>query len=153
MEVFEVINNILTEKKITKREFATKLIALEPKSNRTGEIISENIIYSYLSGQTAIKAYLIPYIAEVLDIPEQLLFEENEKTRLKILSYILANLSEKEKSLILNTVTNTNIDANNDTRYKDIVDLLDYAPTPFLNTLKSSLKEFKSITDKMNKPI
>jgi hypothetical protein len=106
-----------------------------------------------LSGQTAIKAYLIPYIAEVLDIPEQLLFEENEKTRLKILSYILANLSEKEKSLILNTVTNTNIDANNDTRYKDIVDLLDYAPTPFLNTLKSSLKEFKSITDKMNKPI
>ena len=40
MEVFEAINNILEEKKISKREFVTKLIALEPKSNRTGEIIS-----------------------------------------------------------------------------------------------------------------
>jgi len=48
MEVFEVINNILSDKKMTKREFAQKLIALAPRSNRTGEIISENIIYSYL---------------------------------------------------------------------------------------------------------
>jgi hypothetical protein len=77
MEVFEVINNILNENNMTKREFAQKLIALEPKSNQTGEIISENIVYSHLSGHTAIKTYLIPYISDVLGIPEQFLFEEN----------------------------------------------------------------------------
>ncbi len=89
MEVFEVINNILEEKNMTKREFAQRLIALEPKSNRIGEIISENIVYSYLSGQTAIKTYLIPYISDVLGVPEQFLFEENPKVRKKLLKRML----------------------------------------------------------------
>ena len=82
MEVFEIINHILEEKHMTKREFAQRLIALEPKSNRTGEVISENIVYAYLSGKTAIKSFLIPYIADVLGVPEQLLFEENTKVEL-----------------------------------------------------------------------
>jgi len=49
MEIYERINELLIIKKMTKREFARKLINLQPISNRTGEVISESIIYSYLS--------------------------------------------------------------------------------------------------------
>ena len=37
MEVWEKINYLLEEKKMTKQEFATQLIALEPKLKRTSE--------------------------------------------------------------------------------------------------------------------
>ena len=54
MELYNKINLILKEKKLTKKEFAKRLVALEPKSSRTGEIISEKIVYFYLSGKTVI---------------------------------------------------------------------------------------------------
>jgi len=50
MEVHNQINLLIEERNLTKREFAKKLIALEPKSKRTGEIMSEKTVYAYLSG-------------------------------------------------------------------------------------------------------
>ena len=44
MEIYERINELLIIKKMTKREFARKLINLQLISNRTGEVISESII-------------------------------------------------------------------------------------------------------------
>lgn len=142
MEIFELINNILIEKKVSKREFAQKLIALEPKSNRTGEIISENIIYSYLSGKTAIKAYLIPYISDVLGVSEQFLFSENEQTRMKIIKHLCKNLSEKEKSYLLNAIdSDGSIDSAN-----EVLSLIQYAPKPLLTKILTSLKSIEKIS-------
>ena len=76
MEVYEQINLIIEEKNLTKKEFAQRLLALEPRSKRTGETMSEKAVYAYLSGKSVINADLIPYIAEALDIPEQALFSE-----------------------------------------------------------------------------
>ncbi len=142
MEVFEVINNLLDEKNMTKREFAQKLIALEPKSNRTGEIISENIVYSYLSGQTAIKTYLIPYISDVLGVPEQFLFEENKKVRKRVLKHLAKNLTDDEYSY-LNENLKQNLHIH---EYNKILELLKYAPTPLLNKIQISLQKIKNIT-------
>lgn len=144
MEVFEVINNILVAKNISKRDFSKKLIALEPKSNRTGEIISENIIYSYLSGHTAIKAYLIPYISDVLGVPEQFFFEESEKSRMKMLKYLLKDLSEVEKNYLKTMLNNDkNVESQN-----EIIELIKYAPQPMLSKIQKSLEEIRDITQK-----
>ena len=142
MEVFEIINNILTDKQMSKREFAQKLIALEPKSNRTGEIISENIVYSYLSGHTAIKAYLVPYISDVLGIPEQFLFEESQKVRMRMIRHLLKELSEEER-VYLETALNR--DKNVDMQH-NILELIKYAPEPLLNKITVSLQKIKNIT-------
>jgi len=142
MEVFEIINNILTDKQMSKRKFAQKLILLEPKSNRTGEIISENIVYSYLSGHTAIKAYLIPYISDVLGIPEQFLFEESQKVRMRMIRHLFKELSEEER-VYLETALNR--DKNVDMQH-DILEFIKYAPEPLLNKITVSLQKIKDIT-------
>lgn len=144
MEIFEVINTILAKKNISKREFAQKLIALEPKSNRIGEVISETIIYSYLSGKTAIKSYLLPYISDVLGVPEQFLFEETQKSRMKILRHICQNLSSREKLYLESVISKHNESALE----PQVAYLLKYAPHPFLEKIKNSLQEIKNITDK-----
>ncbi|MDD5401361.1 MAG: helix-turn-helix transcriptional regulator [Sulfurimonas sp.] len=50
------------------------LQAIELKLKSTGEIPSEQTIYGYLNGKRELKAELIPYIAEVLEVDEQELF-------------------------------------------------------------------------------
>ena len=140
MEVFEVINKVLNEMHMTKREFVQRLIALEPKSNRTGEILSENIIYSYLNGKTAIKAYLIPYISDVLGIPEQFLFEETPKIRKKLLQYLLETLTKDELDYL-----SSHIDKSSSLPI-DLTGLLQYAPPPLLIKIEDSLKKIKNIT-------
>lgn len=94
MEVYERLNQILREQKLTKRDFSNRLRSLEPKLKTTGEIPSENTIYSYLSGRITIPIELIPYIAEVLNIIEQELFDTaiNYKKYTKFLiTYIPVN--------------------------------------------------------------
>ena len=81
MEVYEKINLLIQEKKLSKKDFSDKLRNLEPKLNSTLEIPSEKSIYAYLNGRIGIKIELIPYIAEVLEIPEQLLFDNSSRTR------------------------------------------------------------------------
>lgn len=144
MEIFEVIDNLREEKNISKRDFAKKLIELEVKSNRTGEVISENIVYSYLSGNTAIKAYLIPYIAEVLGVPEQFLFEETPQTRMRMIKHITNNLTDEER-IYLQTALNRdgNVELQN-----EIVELIKYAPEPLLRKIEKNLKDIKEITNK-----
>ena len=142
MEVYEIVNKILVQQKISKREFASKLILLEPKSNRTGEIISEKIIYSYLSGTTTIKSYLIPYISDVLGVPEQFLFEENKKVRMKMIKHLLIDLSDEERYYLQSALNNDkNVEMQN-----DILELIKYAPEPMLTKIKTLLQKMKDIT-------
>lgn len=75
MEVWEKINYLLEEKSLSKKDFADKLIATSPILKRTGEIPSHQTILGYLYGKREIKIELIPYIAEVLGVSEQELFE------------------------------------------------------------------------------
>ena len=74
MEVWEKINYLLEEKKMSKKEFADKLVALTPRLKRTDETPSTQTILGYLYGKREIKVELIPYIAEALDVMEQELF-------------------------------------------------------------------------------
>lgn len=142
MEVFETINKVLTDKQMSKREFAQKLIALEPKSNRTGETISENIVYSYLSGNTAIKAYLIPYISDVLGVPEQFLFEETSKVRMRMIRHLLKELTEEERTYLQTALNrDKNVDMQN-----EVLELIKYAPEPLLSKITASLQKIKDIT-------
>ena len=145
MEVYEQINLLIEEKGLTKREFAKRLIALEPKSKRTGETMSEKAVYAYLSGKSVINADLIPYIADTLQVSEQSLFVENEKTRVRLIKHLLESLSDKEKKVIEKFY----VDALMPERYGDIVTLLPYASQSILEKIEQSLLEMKSISEKI----
>lgn len=145
MELFENINQILSLKNMSKREFAQKLIALEPKSNRTGEILSETIIYSYLNGKTAIKAYLIPYISDVLGIPEQFLFEENPRVRRRMIKYLAESLTKEEEDYLRTFLEQ---DENRE-KQQEILELIRYAPEPLLRKIKNTLLQIKNITEQI----
>ena len=123
MEVYEKINYLVSEKKITKKEFADKLLSLEPRLKQTGEIPSIQSIYRYLNGQREIKVELIPYIAEALGVKEQELFEFN-----------------------IEYSTEYNYTKSKDVR--EIVDLLQYLPNNAIENLKSRLCEYKKVYDK-----
>jgi len=146
MEVFEIINYYLREKKISKKEFAARLRALEPKLKSTGEIPSEKTIYAYLNGRISIKAELIPYIARVLDIPEQLLFDDCIVTRKKYLLHILKNITAEERSLLKSKLCDNQLEKKATTKFDKIEELLQYAPEIFINKLENILKEYKSLT-------
>ena len=145
MEVHEQINLLLEEKVLTKREFAKRLLALEPKSKRTGETMSEKAVYAYLSGASVINADLIPYIANTLQVSEQSLFIENEKTRVRLIKHLLESFSDKEKKVIEKLY----IDELMPEHYGDIVTLLPYASQSILEKIEQSLLEMKSISEKI----
>ena len=50
MEVYEKINLLIKEKKLSKKEFAEKIRNLEVKLKSTGEIPTIKAIYAYLNG-------------------------------------------------------------------------------------------------------
>ncbi len=153
MEVYEKINLLLLEKKLSKKDFAVKLRNLEPKLNSTMEIPSEKSIYAYLNGRIGIKIELIPYIAEVLEIPEQLLFDDSGRTRRMYLKHILQNVSNEEKELIKSKVCAeqlSKITIPKD-RFHNINDLLIYAPEIFLENLENTLKNYKDLTLKFTR--
>src|SRR5574344_1349844 len=127
MEMHERINLLLKEKNLSKKEFAIKLRNLEPKLNNTLEIPSEKSIYAYLNGRVSIRIELIPYIAEVLEIPEQFLFDDSSRARKIFLKHILKD------------------------RFHTINDLLVYAPEIFLENLENTLKNYKDLTLKFTK--
>lgn len=158
MELFERINHLLKEKRLSKREFAKKLRDLEPKLNSTGESPSEKTIYKYLDGSIAIKIELISYIAEVLHITEQELFTYDNKNRKKFFSNILKT-SNKEEIEILKTKFNlkfndTSLVAEPKSAYdkedaleKELISLLVYAPKPLLQNFVNKLKEIKEFNE------
>ncbi|MFA6145520.1 MAG: helix-turn-helix transcriptional regulator [Sulfurimonas sp.] len=118
MEVWEKVNYLLDEKKITKQEFAHKLVALEPKLKRTGESPSTQTILGYLYGKRELKVELIPYIAEVLGVDEQELFRFD-----------------------IEYATEYNMRYSKDAR--EILDLLQYTPKPMLEQIKTVMRKFK----------
>jgi transcriptional regulator with XRE-family HTH domain len=153
MEVYEKINLYLKTKELSKKEFSKRLLSMNVKLKNTGEIPSENTIYAYLNGRIGIKIELIPYIAEVLEIPEQLLFDDSSRTRKIYLKHILQNASSEEKEFIKSKVCSeqaSKIYIPKD-RFHTIQDLLVYAPEIFLENLESTLKNYKDLTLKFTK--
>jgi len=128
MEVWEKINYLLDEKKITKQEFANRLINLAPRLKRTGETPSTQTILGYLYGKREVKIELIPYIAEVLGVPEQELF-----------SFDIEYASEY------------NIRYSKDAR--EILNLLPYVPKPMIEHIKNTFQKFKVEYDEGTKSI
>jgi len=122
MEVWEKINYLLAEKKITKQEFANKLISLEPKLKRTSEIPSTQTILGYLYGKRELKVELLPYIAEVLEVDEQELFRFD-----------------------IEYASEYNIRYSKDAR--EILELLYYAPKPMIEHIKLTLQKCKKNYD------
>ncbi|MDO9303985.1 MAG: helix-turn-helix transcriptional regulator [Sulfuricurvum sp.] len=118
MEVWEKVNYLLEENKITKQEFANNLIALNPSLKRTGETPSTQTILGYLYGKRELKVELIPYIAEVLGVDEQELFRFD-----------------------IEYATEYNLRYSKDAR--EILDLLQYTPKPMLEQIKTVMRKFK----------
>jgi transcriptional regulator with XRE-family HTH domain len=119
MEVWEKINYLLEEKKMTKQEFALKLINLEPKLKRTSEAPSTQTILGYLYGKRELKIELIPYIAEVLEVDEQELFRFD-----------------------IEYATEYNLRYSKDAR--EILGLLQYAPKNMIEHIRSTLLVYKN---------
>ena len=118
MEVWEKINYLLEEKKMSKQEFARKLIILEPKLKRTNEIPSTQTILGYLYGKRELKVELIPYIAEVLEVDEQELFRFD-----------------------IEYATEYNIRYSKEAR--ELLELLQYAPKNIIQHIKNTLLNYK----------
>ena len=123
MEVIDKINYLLNEKNISKKQFISNFLALEPKLKSTGEIPSESTVYGYLNGSREIKIELISYIAEVLQIKEQELFEFN----VEYASEFNHKLSKE---------------------VREIIELLKFLPTLKIHELKNTLEEYKKLFNK-----
>ncbi len=122
MEVFEKINYLISEKNMSKKEFADKFLSLNPRLRTTGEAPSYSSIYGYLSGRREIKIELIPYIAEALNVKEQELFNFD-----------------------LEYSTEFNIRYSKDAR--EIIELFQYAPKNMIEHIKVTLQRFKKSYD------
>ena len=128
MEVWEKINYLLEEKKISKQEFANRLISLEPKLKRTLETPSSQTILGYLYGKRELKVELIPYIAEVLGVSEQELFNFN-------IEYATEYNYKQSKEV------------------REIVDLLPYAPNSVVEHIKAQLQKYKNLNNETKNKI
>ena len=128
MEVWEKINYLLEEKKISKQEFANRLISLEPKLKRTLETPSSQTILGYLYGKRELKVQLIPYIAEVLGVSEQELFNFH-------IEYATEYNYKQSKEV------------------REIVDLLPYAPNSVVEHIKAQLQKYKNLNDETKNKI
>lgn len=128
MTILERINAILKSKNMSKRELARRIIALEYRAAKTGEIPTESSIYAYLNGTIELKADLLPYIAQALNIYEQELFSSEAKSQ-KILQKIYRNNIE---------------------RYAEIIDLLEYVSPKTMETLEVILDKNRTEVQKLN---
>ncbi len=122
MQLFEKINYLIEEKKLSKKEFTDIFLSLEPRLRTTGNPPSIGSVYSYLSGKREIKVELIPYIAEALGVKEQELFEFN-------IEYATEYNYNKSKEV------------------HEIIDLLQYLPNTKLRELKDGLIKYKSLNE------
>ena len=122
MDVKDKINFILAEQNKSKREFARELLNLNPRLISTGKPPSESTIYGYLNGRREIKIELIPYIAEVLNVTEQELFEVN-----------------------IEWATQYNYKLSKEIR--EIISLLQYVPTNKIIELKEKLLKYKKLNE------
>ncbi|OBV28550.1 transcriptional regulator [Helicobacter sp. CLO-3] len=133
MKVVERINEILKHKNITKKELARRLIALDMRAHKTGEVPTESSIYAYLNGNIDIKADMLPFIAEALGVCEQELFVDESKSE-KIIKKLYAQDYSYNK-------------------YKNIIDLLEYVSPKTIETLEKTLSQHKLKTQAFNEMI
>lgn len=149
MSLSQNIDKLIKVRGMTRKEFAYKLIDLKPTLNRIGEVPSLSAIYTYINGKASIKAELIPYIAEVLGVTEQELYNDTKKTRLKYLKHIFQNPTQEEMDFIKTIlVQETNIKQHYTQEVKEVIDLLEYAPLPFLDKIKDKLQNMKKEIDR-----
>ncbi|WP_418180313.1 helix-turn-helix domain-containing protein [Aliarcobacter lanthieri] len=146
MEVYERLNQILKNKKLTKREFANRLRSLEPKLRTTGEIPSENTIYSYLSGRITIPIEIIPYIAEVLNIVEQELFDISINYK-KYAKLLINNINKRDFSYIQNLINSYENDKTISfyNELEQINEFIQYAPNSFIKKVIKRLEDYKKL--------
>ena len=128
MEVWEKINYLLEEKNMSKQDFANRLIELEPRLKRTSETPSTQTILGYLYGKRELKVELIPYIAEVLGVSEQELFNFN-----------------------IEFATDYNYKQSKEVR--EIINLLSYAPNSIIVHIKTQLQKYKNLNDETKNKI
>jgi len=158
MYILHNILNFLEKENMSKKEFVTKLINLEPRVGFNSQVPSERTIYLYLQGKREIKADLIPYIADVLNITEQELFDTSSKSRKRCFKYFLENASNDELEQFNNFINsqiqnNININygkvimnsKNRDEKIEKFIQLLDYAPKHFIDKVIKKLEEYKSL--------
>ena len=160
MSLHENINIIIKSRGMNRKEFAIKLMNLKPTLNRIGEVPSLTAIYTYLNGTTSIKAELIPFIAEVLDVTEQELFDTTKNTRKRCFKYFLENAQKDELEYFnnfINTQINHGVNINYgkvimnstlpDNKIKRIIKLLEYAPVKFVDKVLIRLEEYEKMDD------
>ena len=123
MNILNKINYLLNEKNMSKKYFIKKFLNLEPKFTSTNKIPSESTVYGYLNGSREIKIEFITYIAEVLEVKEQELFESS-------LEYDNEYNYIKTKEV------------------RSIIDLLKYLPSIKIRELHEQLREYKMLYDK-----
>lgn len=128
MKVYEKINYLIEEKKMSKQDFIRKLIELEPRLKRTGEVPSPSTINGYLYGQRELKVELIPYIAEVLGVSEQELFSFD-------LEYSCGYNYRHSKEM------------------REIVEMLQYVPSGAIANFKQQLQKYKNLHNESLKTI
>jgi transcriptional regulator with XRE-family HTH domain len=121
----EKINILITDRGITKREFAKQLRALEPQIRSTGEIPSEQSIYRYLNGNRELKVELIPYVAHVLGVSTSELFSFDIEE-----AFGFETILSKEG--------------------RDIMGLLPYAPANVIRNIKEQLEKYKKLYEQVN---
>ena len=124
MEIYEKINYLIEEKKMTKKEFVDKVIELEPRLKNSGESPSIQTIYRYLNGSRELKVELIPYIAEVLEVTEQDLFNFD-----------------------IEYASNHNIRFSKEIR--EIIDLLPHTPINVISYIKQELSKYKKLNNEI----
>ncbi|OUR74104.1 hypothetical protein A9Q76_01405 [Arcobacter sp. 31_11_sub10_T18] len=137
MEVYEKINQILLTRTMSKRDFATKLRAIEPKLKSTGEVPTEKAIYGYLNGTSNLKIELIPYIAETLNIKEQVLFDDTSLSKYK--------LNKPDTACVKEPLINYS--SKEDKDKEKLIALLSYAPNTLIINMIEKLEKIKEISD------
>jgi len=158
LKIYENITRIIKKKGLTRKEFAQNLINLRPNVNRVSETPTLSTIYGYLNGRINIPIDLIPYIADVLNITEQELFDTSSKSRKRCFKYFLENASNDELEQFNNFINsqiqnNININygkvimnsKNRDDKIEKFVELLDYAPNHFIDRVIAKLEEYKKL--------
>lgn len=131
MKVIERINEILKEKNLTKKELAKRLMDLDMKTAKTGEVPTLSSIYAYLNGNIELKADMIPFIADALGVFEQEFFSSNLKDSQKIIE----KLYKRKLNLY---------------RYYNILEHLEYLSPKTLEILEKLANDNKSKLKKLN---
>ncbi len=152
MRVYEKINLLLRERKLLKKDFVKMLLDLEPLLQSTGNTPSEKTVYKYLNGTVNIPIELVPYIAEALDIPEQNLFDDSMKMKLKFCEEIVKNADAEEINYINKLITTKLLENSHnlekkldlhDTQIQKLLHLLPFAPKSMVDHFIVQLKKIK----------